>query len=184
MPFFNGYLLIASHRMQDSFFSKSVVLLLAHSEEGAAGLMINRPTEATVSDLSHSIFSHSFDWEKPIWLGGPVSGPLVVLHGESRLADHEVVPGVFSTVEDTKVRQALKRRVDPSIVAINYAGWGPGQLEKELLDDSWEVLPATEQMVFAHPQVDLWRMTFQQARSQKLLSLVNIREVPEDPRWN
>ena len=86
MSSLNGYLLIASPRMLDSFFTKTVVLLLAHSEEGAAGLIINRPTEATVSDLSRSIFKGSFAWDKPISLGGPVSGPLVVLHADEDVA--------------------------------------------------------------------------------------------------
>lgn len=170
--------------MPASFFSKSVILLLAHSDEGAAGLMINRPTEATVSDLAQSIFQKSFQWDKPIWLGGPVSGPLVLLHQDPRLADHEVVPGVYSTVEDAKVRQGLRRRVDPSIIAINYAGWGPGQLERELSEDSWEVLEATDRMVFPQPGTDLWKVALQQVQTLKLRSLVELPEVPDDPTWN
>ena len=180
----NGNLLIASPQMPDSFFSKSVILLLAHTEEGAAGLMINRPTEATVTDLNRSIFDEPFAWDKPIWLGGPVSGPLVILHKESRFADHEVVPGVFSTVEDKKVRLALKRRLDPAIIAINYSGWGPGQLEKEMAEDSWEVLPATEDLVFSGSGPELWKVAHQQVQSQILRSLVDLPVVPNDPRWN
>ena len=182
MSFLNGHLLVASPRMLDSFFTRTVILLLAHSEDGAAGLVINRPTEATVSDLSKSIFKGSFAWDKSISLGGPVSGPLVVLHQESQFADHEVVQGVYSTVEDSKVRRALKSRVDPSVVAINYSGWGPGQLEKELGEDSWEVLPATAPLVFPGGDVDLWKFSVQQIRSRQLHSLVNLREVPAAPR--
>ena len=180
----NGNLLIASPRLRGSFFAKNVILLLAHTEEGAAGLVINRPTEATVSDLSRSIFNEPFVWDKPIWLGGPVSGPLVILHQEVQFADHEVVPGVFSTVEDRKVRQALQDRVDPAVIAINYSGWGPGQLEKELAEDSWEILPATADLVFPPSGVDLWELTFQRVQKQILHSLVDLREVPADPRWN
>lgn len=184
MSFLNGQLLIASPHMLDSFFTKTIVLILAHSEEGSAGLVINRPTEATVTDLSQSIFKGSFAWDKSISLGGPVSGPLVMLHSEIQFADHEVVAGVYSTVEDVKVRRALKNRVEPSIVAINYSGWGPGQLERELESDSWEILPATADLVFLDPVHDLWKKALQQVQSQKLLSLVNLREVPENPSWN
>ncbi len=184
MASLNGQLLIASPRLEDSFFGKAVILLLAHSEDGAAGLMINRPTEATVSDLSKSIFKGSFSWDKSISLGGPVSGPLIVLHQAARFADHEVITGVYSTVEDTKVRQALKHRVEPCVVAINYSGWGPGQLEKELEDDCWEVLSATADLVFSYHGVDLWKAAHQQAQSLKLYSLVNLREVPANPSWN
>ena len=184
MSSLNGHLLIASPRMLDSFFTKTVVLLLAHSEEGAAGLIINRPTEATVSDLSRSIFKGSFAWDKPISLGGPVSGPLVVLHAEEDVADHEVVDGVYSTVEDDKVRTALERRAEPSVIAINYSGWGPGQLEREIDDDSWEVLPATADLVFPEAHVDVWREALQRAQSLKLQEMVNLRGVPENPSWN
>ena len=180
----NGHLLIASPRMLESFFTRTVVLLLAHSDEGAAGLVINRPTDATVSDLSRSIFKGSFTWNKSISLGGPVSGPLVVLHQESSFADHEVVAGVYSTVEDDKVRRALRNRADPSVIAINYSGWGPGQLEAELRSESWEVLPATSSLVFPEEPIDLWREALRQVRSQKLQSLINIREFPENPSWN
>ena len=184
MSSFNGQLLIASPLMLESFFAKTVVLVLAHSEEGSAGIVINRPTEATVTDLSQSIFKGSFAWDQPISLGGPVSGPLVMLHSEIKFADHEVVPGVYSTVEDVKVRRALKNRVQPSIVAINYSGWGPGQLEREMDEDSWEILPATADLVFLDPIHDLWKKALQQVQSQKLHSLVNLRGVPENPSWN
>ena len=184
MSFLNGHLLIANPRMLDSFFTKSVILLLAHSAEGAAGIVLNRPTEATVSDLSGSIFQGSFSWDKPISLGGPVSGPLVLLHQEAQHADHEVITGVYSTVEDIKVRQVLKNRIDPSVVAINYSGWGPGQLENELREDSWEVLPASAELVFPEEAIDLWKSALQQVQSRKLFSLVNLREVPKNPSWN
>ena len=184
MSSLNGSLLIASPRMRDSFFAKSVVLLLAHTEEGAAGLVINRPTEATVTDLSRAIFTEPFVWDKPIWLGGPVSGPLVILHKNDQFADHEVVPGVFSTVEDEKVRQALQNRLDPAVIAINYSGWGPGQLEKELAEDSWEILPATEDLVFSLSGTDIWKSALQQVRTRTLQSLVKLRGVPDDPSWN
>ncbi len=95
-----------------------------------------------------------------------------------------MVEGVFSTVEDAKVRRALKSRVDPAVIAINYAGWGPGQLEREQEDDSWEVLPATRDLVFPAADVDLWKTALQQVQSRKLHDLVDLREVPENPSWN
>lgn len=184
MSYLDGNLLIASPQMPDSFFSKSVILVLSHTEHGAAGLIINRPTEATVTDLAKQIFQDPFDWQKPIWLGGPVSGPLVLLHREASYADHQVISGVYSTVEDSKVRQVLRLRLDPSLVIINYAGWGPGQLEREILESSWETVPASFSLIFPPENMDIWKHSLQQARAQKLLSLVNIREIPEDPSWN
>src|SRR3954468_22224733 len=75
-----GHLLIATPDLLAPLFARSVILIIDHDEEGAMGVILNRPTEASVSDLAGKIFEEDFSWEKPLHLGGPVSGPLMVLH--------------------------------------------------------------------------------------------------------
>ena len=88
-----GHLLIASPSLLSSFFTRTVILMLDHTEEGAAGVVLNRPTEATLAEIAETVFSEADDWEKPLHLGGPVSGPLMILHELEALSDHEVIPG-------------------------------------------------------------------------------------------
>ncbi len=179
-----GHLLIASPSLLASFFTRTVILMLDHSEEGAAGVVLNRPTEATISDISETVFARPNDWAKPLNLGGPVSGPLMVLHEVEDLSDQEVIPGVYNAVEISKVREAVMGRLEPSLILANYAGWGPGQLESEFGVDSWLTLPATRDHVFWAGSGDLWDVVVKAINARKLSEFLNLREVPSDPSLN
>lgn len=179
-----GHLLIASPSLLASFFTRTVILMLDHSEEGAAGVVLNRPTEATVSDIAETVFSEPFEWDKVLNLGGPVSGPLIVLHEIEELADQEILPGVYNAVETTKVRRVMMDRVEPSLIVANYAGWGPGQLESEFGVDSWLTLPATREYVFWSGTKELWDVVVKAVNARKLSDFLGLKELPADPTLN
>ena len=179
-----GHLLIASPSLVASFFTRTVVLMLDHSEEGAAGVVLNRPTEATVSDIAETVFSEPFEWDKPLNLGGPVSGPLMVLHEVEAISDQEVFPGLYNSVEMSHVRQAVQDRTEPSLILANYAGWGPGQLESEFGVDSWLTLPASLEYVFWRGTKDLWDVVVKAVNARKLSEFLGLRDVPRDPSLN
>ena len=179
-----GHLLIASPNLLASFFTRTVILILDHSEEGAAGVVLNRPTEATVSDIAETVFSEPFAWDKPLNLGGPVSGPLMILHEIGELSDQEILPGLFNSVEMSLVRRAVMGRTEPSLILANYAGWGPGQLESEFDVDSWLTLPATRDYVFWAGEKDLWDVVVKAVNTRKLSEFLGLRGVPPDPTLN
>lgn len=179
-----GQLLIATPGLMAPFFARSVILMLEHNEEGAAGVVLNRPTEATVADIAEEVFSEPLDWDKTLLLGGPVPGPLMVIHRDEDLSDREVIPGVYNAVEISKVREVLFGRVEPSLVLANYAGWGPGQLEGEFDLDSWLTLPATLETIFWDGPGDLWDATVKRINAQKLSDFLGLGGVPADPRLN
>jgi putative transcriptional regulator len=184
MQSLKGQLLIASTTLTSSFFTRTVILMLDHSEEGAAGVVLNRPTEATVTLIAETVFSEPFAWEKPLNLGGPVSGPLMVLHEVEEYSDQEVFPGLYNAVEVSKVRQLVMDRTEPSIILANYAGWGPGQLEGEFGVDSWLTLPATREYVFWEGAGDLWNVVVKAVNARKLSEFLGLRQIPTDPNWN
>lgn len=179
-----GQFLIASPDLLTPFFTRTVILMLEHGEDGAMGVVVNRPTEATVADIAEQVFEEPFAWDKPIGLGGPVPGPLLALHSVEDLADREVVPGVYSTVEATKVQQLILGQVAPSLILANYAGWGPGQLEGEFGEDSWLTLPATPEYVFWEGPKDLWEVVVKAVNARKLSEFLGIRDLPRDPSVN
>ena len=179
-----GNLLIAAPGLLAPFFSRSVILMLEHNVEGAAGVVLNRPTETTVSDIAGEVFSEPLDWDKILHLGGPVPGPLMVIHREETLADGELIPGAFNAVEVNKVREALFGKVEPSLILANYAGWGPGQLEGEFDLDSWLTLPATLETIFWEGEVDLWDATVRRINARKLSEFLGLGETPIDPSLN
>jgi len=179
-----GHLLIATPQLLAPIFARSVILMLEHSEEGAMGLILNQPINATVTDLAGKIFEEGFEWDKPLHLGGPVPGPLMVIHTQEELADQTLLPNVFHTLEASRVQEIIRLRPEPSLILANYSGWGPGQLEGEFGWDSWLTLPATFDYVFWSGEKDLWKVVVNEVNARKLSEFLKIREMPADPRMN
>jgi putative transcriptional regulator len=179
-----GQLLIATPQLLAPIFTRSVILMLEHNDEGAMGVIVNQPINTTVSDLAGKIFEEDFEWEKPLNLGGPVPGPLMVIHTSEELADEVILPGVCYTVDAARVQEIIRLRPEPSLIIANYSGWGPGQLEGEFGWDSWLTLPALSDHVFWTGEKDLWKVVVNQVNAKKLSEFLKIREMPADPRMN
>jgi putative transcriptional regulator len=179
-----GQLLIATPQLQAPLFTRSVILMLEHTEEGAMGLILNQQIDVTVTDLSGKVFDEDFTWDKHLHLGGPVPGPLMVLHTVEELSDQLVLPGVFHTQEATRVQELITRRPEPSLIIANYSGWGPGQLEGEFGWDSWLTLDASSDHVFWKGEKDLWKVVVNEINTRKLSEFLNLRDVPADPSLN
>jgi putative transcriptional regulator len=184
MSSLKGHLLVATPQLIAPIFSRSVILMLDHSEEGAAGLILNRPTEATVAAIADQVFEEPSDWDKAISLGGPVPGPMIVLHGVEGLSDQEVIPGVYSTVDAARVKELVRAKPEPALALANYSGWGPGQLEGEIKEGSWVTLPARAGHVFWDGAGDLWKAVMKEYNGRQLATLLHLRGVPDDPSLN
>ena len=178
------HLLIAAPGLLAPMFARSVVLLLEHDESGAMGVILNAPTGTRMTDLAGKLFEDGFTWDKPLHLGGPVAGPLIVLHQVEDLADREVVPGVYTTLEATRAQEVASRKPEPSVVLANHAAWGPGQLEREIGSGDWNTLPATAGDVFGPADDDLWKVTSGRSRAGRLMVMLRLRGMPSDPGLN
>ena len=185
MKSLKGHLLIAAPTLLTPFFTRTVILMIEHGPGGAMGVVLNRPTDATVEAISEELLEETLDWDKPILLGGPVSGPLMAIHSDPIWSDSEVFPGLYATVEIEKLRELLRIRCEPSLVIANYSGWSPGQLEGEFGEDSWITLPAQLDHVFRGPEdPDLWQVVVKQAGTRKLSEFLGIKDLPADPSLN
>jgi len=159
-----GKLLIAMPGMGDPRFEKSVVYMCAHSDDGAMGLIINKPTpEVTFKNLLDqlSIEFTSNDRATPIYFGGPVElGRGFVLHtAEYHLEESTLkVDEQFGMTATRDVLTDMANGAGPkkALVALGYAGWGAGQLESELQQNGWLTCDATPDVVFETPDVDKW----------------------------
>lgn len=184
MTSLKGHLLVADPGLLDPNFARAVLLMFEHDRGGAAGVILNRPTVATVSDISEQVFSEPFAWDKPLNLGGPVSGPLMVIHDAPALADQEVMDGVYTTIDASKVQVLIRRRAEPSLIVANYAGWGPGQLDAEIKEGSWLLTPASTDLVFGTTDEDGWEALVRSIGESNIPRILGIREVPDDPMLN
>jgi putative transcriptional regulator len=179
-----GHLLIATPQLLAPIFARSVILMLEHNEEGAMGVIVNQPINTTITDLAGKIFEEGFEWDKPLHLGGPVPGPLMVLHTLEELADQVILPGIGHTLEASRVQEIIRQRPEPSLIIANYSGWGPGQLEGEFDWDSWLTLPATPDRVFWTGEKNLWKVVVNEVNAKKLSEFLKLREMPPDPSMN
>jgi len=174
MKSLKGHLLVATAHLSDPNFIQTVLLIFEHDEAGAAGVVLNRPTEATLAKISEDLFQEPVDWDKPIHLGGPVVGPLMALHKVGELADQEVLEGVYSTVDPDKLHELIQQQAEPSLFVANYAGWGPGQLESELIDDSWLYTPAQSDQVLEPGDIEMWHEAVKSISAHQLSEMLGL----------
>jgi putative transcriptional regulator len=78
----------------------------------------------------------------------------------------------------------IEQSIEPSLFVVNYAGWGPGQLEGELAEDAWKVLPARPEHVFWKENKDLWKAVLSELLGDKISSALRLKIKPRDPRLN
>lgn len=164
-----GKLLIAMPAMGDDRFAQSVVFICAHSPEGAMGLIVNkRADDLRLADLLEQLdIAQGRDMTNlPVHFGGPVEhGRGFVLHDygyHSAISTLDVNEDFAMTATmDILEDLALGRGPLRNIVALGYAGWGPGQLESELSQNAWLTVEADKEIVFSHADGSKWESALQ-----------------------
>ncbi|NKC15372.1 MAG: YqgE/AlgH family protein [Gammaproteobacteria bacterium] len=160
---FTNQFLVAMPNLADPNFAKTVTYILAHSEDGAMGLVINRPLEVNFGDLLEHMNIDTARHEikaKPIMQGGPVEpqrGFVVHEPGGNWDAVMQVEDGL-AVAWSKDILVALSEGSGPqrTLVTLGYAGWGAGQLENEVLDNSWLNGPADANIIFDCPYEQRW----------------------------
>lgn len=176
-----GKLLVASPKLSDANFLRTVVLLLAHSDEGALGVVLNRPSPSPLED-------HLPSWAplaappKVVFFGGPVArGSVIALArpADAALASEltEVIAGIravdLSGDADSAPVEAVR-------VFSGHAGWGPGQLEAEVDAGAWIVVPAEGSEPLSSRPETLWRDVLRRQGGTTAM----LASYPSDLRWN
>lgn len=162
-----GKMLIAMPGMRDPRFEQSVILICAHSDDGAMGIVVNRPMpEIGFSELLEQLDIDASDAliELPVGFGGPVEpGRGFVLHrvphdtdaGDRRIRIAKDL--AMSTTRDILEDYAQGRGLRPAMLALGYAGWGPGQLDSEILDNGWLTTERGDDIIFGADNAGKWR---------------------------
>lgn len=164
LPDLSGKLLIAMPGLGDPRFERTVIYLCAHSTDGAMGLIVNKPlNDVAFTDLLDQLdlSAAAPATQVQVHIGGPVEpGRGFVLHSSDYSTDGGTLDitdkiGMSATVE---VLEALSTGTGPkqALLALGYAGWGPGQLESELQDNGWLTGDATEDILFGANDDDKW----------------------------
>ncbi|MFD2740226.1 YqgE/AlgH family protein [Sulfitobacter aestuarii] len=159
-----GKLLVAMPGMGDPRFSHAVIYLCAHSEDGAMGLIVNRPApDLRLSDVLDQLVSEPAEGQSElgVHIGGPVeTGRGFVLHSDeyrSAMQTLEVADG-FAMTATLDILEAIAAGLGPerALLMLGYAGWGPGQLEAEIAQNGWLTCDAGMALVFDQPDAKKW----------------------------
>lgn len=184
-----GRLLVATPALADPNFDRAVVLVLDHDEEGSLGVILNRPTPVGVGDILEPWASLAVEPEV-VFQGGPVSLDsalgVAVVPGEAGTAIGEGplgwrrVHGAIGLVDLEAPPELLAAALGSLRIFAGYAGWGPGQLEDELVEGAWYVVESEPGDVSSPDPEHLWRSVLRRQRNE----LAMVATYPDDPSLN
>lgn len=152
-----GHFLISMPHMDDPNFAQTVIYICEHNESGAMGIVVNRPIEMDLGQLlQHLEFSYNSDLTDLIYAGGPVQndrGFILHRHTANEWDSCYNITDELTLTTSMDILQAISENSGPEefLVALGYAGWGPGQLEQELSDNVWLSCPANLDIMFDTP---------------------------------
>ncbi|MBK5963991.1 hypothetical protein CCR95_07785 [Thiocystis minor] len=166
MPFstsLTNHFLIAMPGLQDPNFARTVTYVCEHTDQGAMGIVINRPLEVTLGDLLSQLDITTLSAavrETPVYQGGPVQTDRgFVLHTAGPAFDSTlaITPDI-SVTTSRDVLEAIASGEGPEqiLIALGYAGWGGGQLEQEMGANAWLNGPASNDIIFRLPSSARW----------------------------
>ena len=160
---FTGQLLVASPRMGDPRFTNSVIFIFSHSKNGAAGLIVNQPSAVVpLGELYElaEVGAENVTGEVTVFVGGPVAPDAgFVLHdAAAEMPGSETVDGGFAVSNWHGFLGALAGAAPPAraLFLLGLSSWGPGQLEREVIEGAWTSVPAEMALVFTDDPDGLW----------------------------
>jgi len=176
-----GQFLVASPALLDPNFTRTVILIVEHNDEGAMGIVLNRPSMAAVAEAVPPLEDLVGD-DEPVFVGGPVEPAAVVVLAEFEDTDAAAALvfgdlGFLRADADPSVLESAARRFR---VFAGYSGWGAAQLEAELAEPSWIVAPPELEDVFTDDPEHLWNAVLRRKGGQFAL----IATMPPDPSLN
>ena len=180
-----GSLLIANPVLPDPNFSRTVILLCDHDEQGSFGLVINQSTQLKAPDLFLNI-NILKSYNEKIYLGGPVSQSMVFFLCRSPSAAgklDEICSGVYlgSNLETLESLYSSLENPEQDIrFYLGYSGWSGGQLAEEMEQNSWLVQKANEQFIFLDSESLIWP----QAVNSLGEKYQYLTKAPVNPQWN
>lgn len=186
-----GRLLVAGPAIADDNFHRTIVLVLEHGEEGAVGVVLNRPSETPLAHISEELSGLAAP-PGLVHVGGPVSPAAAVCLGRARLDASlrergDEAPGVsllFGRVVSVDLDQAVEALgevVEELRLFAGYAGWAAGQLEGEVALGGWFIVDRSDDDVFSAAPKCLWRQVL---RRQPKQSLALLASYPDDLSLN
>jgi len=153
-----GHFLVAMPGMSDPRFARSLIYVCEHSDQGAMGIVVNKPTDMSLASLFESVELANPDTElagQPVLFGGPVQlDRAFVLHKPAKPWQATMkISDEIALTSSKDILESIGGETAPKsmLVALGYAGWVPGQLDSEILQNAWLSVPADDEILFELP---------------------------------
>ncbi|MCA9263286.1 MAG: YqgE/AlgH family protein, partial [Planctomycetales bacterium] len=147
------------------------------------GVILNRPLNESVRALWQKLGESSCRINQKLNLGGPVSGPLIALHDLESLSDFRVLPGLCVSEQKESIQQLVQLPDKPMRIYVGHAGWSAQQLEEEITEGAWHVMPARIEHVFCDSEY-MWLAAMQEIGLAFYHEVLGIDYVPADVTMN
>ncbi len=158
-----GSFLLSTPQMPDPRFAEQVIYICSHGHEGAVGIAVNKPNpQLSLDDVLHSNgLPIPENLSSSVYIGGPVepNAAFILYRSDYVTEQHIEVSSTVYLSRNTQVLEdiAYGRGPEKFLFAIGYAGWGPGQLEQELVSQGWLTIPAEDSIIFDVPDDEKWK---------------------------
>ena len=156
-------LLLSMPQLIDPNFARSVVLLCEHQAEGAVGLIVNRPSDGSAASSVLRDPPVIQPNDLPLLVGGPVEpqrGWILTAHQPDGVESRAIGAGLYLSASPLFLRRVLTARpiLNRTRILAGYAGWGPGQLDEELSQSAWLIVPVELDLIFDVPATSAWEV--------------------------
>jgi len=176
-----GSFLIATTKLVQSPFERTVIYMLQHGDSGSFGVVVNRPADADVRSAWQQLTGFNYG-ERFVVQGGPIGGPVFALHQNVSLAEMEM-PGGLCVSADSKTLHELASSDDEYRIVFGVSGWRPGQLKDEIDSGVWYQLAAEAEHVFDDAAC-MWENFLRHYGRGVLADVIGVKRFPENPWLN
>lgn len=181
-----GYLAVAAPGSVDPVFARSVCIIVEHSTERTVGIMLNRPLALDSASLWDQLLDGE---ERPthtlshLNFGGPQNGPVLAIHDDEKLAEGGNNQGVYLSAQTETLKKLALVTPHHCRLFIGHAVWGPSQLETEIVNGAWHILPAIPELVFSDEKT-MWGQSIQVVGNSIIQTAPGVFGLMQDPYLN
>lgn len=181
-----GYLMVAAPGVQDPVFARSVCIIVENSAERTIGIMLNRPLAIDTSSLLEQLLEGAAKPQNAVShinFGGPQNGPVLAIHDNELLAEGGNSQGIYLSAQTETLRKIAQVTPDHCRLFIGHAVWQVSQLETEIVNGDWHVLPAIPELVFSDEN-SMWTKGIQTVGNGIIRSATGIDTLMSTPTLN
>ena len=171
-----GKLLIASPKLDQTVFGRSVVYVIQDNEDATVGVILNRPADENVKQAWQGMVGEDVK-NGMISIGGPIPGPVVALHQNQSAAEISLPNGIYTSASEGNLQFLAHQQDAPFHVFFGLSGWQAGQLAEEVNNGNWLSVPQMDDLLFRN-STDLWSEALQRYENRFLYEVLGIRSFP------